>query len=153
MRGLSFLLAVLAVVAGAASRIHSQGPDHPFAGSWTANMQKSKLSPSFDAASITLRIDLAGDSMTMASRLVSSTGPEQRAAETFRTDGTVTPGTLSPNVTLVAKWLDRLVLASLAKKDGQIVAIVTYEISAGGTTLISRSSGTIEQTIVYERSR
>src|SRR5262245_13043200 len=106
MRGLSFMLAVLAVVAGAASRIHSQGADHPFAGSWTANMQKSKLSPSFDAASITLRIDLAGDSRTMASRLVSSTGREQRAAETFRTDGTVTPGTLSPNVTLVARWLD-----------------------------------------------
>lgn len=40
------------------------------------------------------------------------------------------------------------VLAVLA-----VLAIVTYEVSKDGTTLTSRSSGTIEQTIVYERSR
>lgn len=80
-------------------------------------------------------------------------GVERCLSETFRTDGTVTPGTLTPGVTLVAKWLDRLVLASLAKKDGQVVAVVTYEVSADGRTLTSRSSGTIEQTIVFERSR
>jgi hypothetical protein len=103
--------------------------------------------------SATLRIDLSGDSMTMSSQLVFVSGQEQRATETFRTDGTETPGTLTPGVTLVAKWLDPFVLASLAKKDGKVIAVVTYEVSADGNTLTSRSSGMVEQTIVFEGTR
>lgn len=140
-----FLIAMLAIV-------DAQGTQHPFVGTWTANMQKSRLSPSFTFTGATLQIDVAGDSITMASRLVMPSGQERRAAETFRTDGTVTPGT-TPGVTLVARWLDRLVLAMLAKKDGQIVEIAIHEVSADGTTLTSRVSGNIEQTIVLERSK
>ncbi len=116
--------------------------DHPFVGDWIANMAKSKP----------LRIDLMGDSMTMSSQLAFGSGQEQRATETFRTDGTETRGTLTPGVTLVAKWLDLHVLASLAKKDGNVIAVVTYEVSADGKTLTSRSSGMVEQTIVFDRS-
>jgi hypothetical protein len=91
--------------------------------------------------------------MTMSSQLVFMSGQEQRATETFRTDGTETRGTLTPGVTLVAKWLDPHVLASLAKKDGNVIAVVTYEVSSDGKTLTSRSSGMVEQTIVFDRSR
>jgi hypothetical protein len=67
--------------------------------------------------------------MTMSSHLVFVSGQEQRAIETFRTDGAETRGTLTSGVTLVAN-LDPHVLASLAKKDRNVIAVVTYEVSA-----------------------
>jgi hypothetical protein len=45
------------------------------------------------------------------------------------------------------------VLALLAEKGGQVIAVVTYEVSADGNTLTSRSAGMVEQTIVFDRSR
>ena len=125
----------------------------PLAGDWTANIAKSKLSPDSAFKSVSLRIEPSGDSMTMSSHLVFVSGQEQRATETFRTDGTETSGTLTSGVTLVAKWLDPCVLASLAKKDGKVIAVVIYEVSADGNTLTSRSSGMVEQTIVFDRKR
>jgi hypothetical protein len=102
--------------------------------------------------SVTFEITVSGDNITMASRLVDEMGKEQRAAETFRTDGTETRGTLSPGVTHVARWLGSDVLASIAKKDGHTIGLVTYEVSADRKTLTSRSSGLLEQVIVFDRA-
>jgi hypothetical protein len=132
--------------------MYPAGAPSPFTGTWTANLSQSKLHPSFQYKSVTLEIAVGSDTVTMASELVSDTGQKQRAAETFRTDGTETPGTINPGVGLVAKWLDRHVLASLAKKEERVIALVTYEVSSDGKTLTSRSSGTLEQVIVYERN-
>src|SRR5437899_2491274 len=54
-------------------------------------------------------------------------------------------------VTLMAKWLGSHVLASIATKNRQVFALVTYEVSADGKTLTSRSSGVIEQMIGFDR--
>jgi hypothetical protein len=35
----------------------------------------------------------------------------------------------------------------------KVIAVVTYEVSPDGNTLTSRSSGMVEQTIVFDRSR
>jgi hypothetical protein len=146
------VLAVVLAIGGTASLYgRKQNEASPLAGNWTVNYSKSKLSPAFKFQSTTLQITIAGDTVTMASRLVDPAGQEQRAAETFRTDGTETAGTLNPGVTLVARWLDPHVLASLAKKGGQVIALVTYEVSPDGKTLTSRSSGTLDQVIVFER--
>ena len=164
MRGAVFVVALLTTVGVSELRVESQGTarqirteasmkDQPLVGEWFANVAKSKLSPDYAFQTATLRIDLAGDSMTMASRLVFVSGQEQQASETFRTDGTETLGTLTSGVTLVAKWLHPHVLASLAKRDGEVIAVVTYEVSADGQILTSRSSGMVEQTIVFDRSR
>jgi hypothetical protein len=51
----------------------------------------------------------------------------------------------------MARWVGSHVLASIAEKNGQIVALVTYEVSADGKTLTSRSSGLLEQVIVFDR--
>ena len=61
------------------------------------------------------------------------------------------PGTLNPGIVLMARWVGSHVLASIAEKNGQIVALVTYEVSADGKTLTSRSSGLLEQVIVFDR--
>lgn len=161
MRGIALvaLLAVLDVhavdtnLAGLSrqSRLEAPMKDHPFVGSWVANFSKSKLAPIFQYRSVTLEISVAGDNVTMASRLVDEAGKEQRAAETFRTDGTETSGTLSPGVTHIARWLGPDVLASIARKDGQTIALVTYEVSADRKTLTSRSSGLFEQVTVFDR--
>lgn len=88
----------------------------------------------------------------MASEFINASGGTQRAAETFRTDGTETPGTLTPGVTHVARWIGSQVLAAIAKKDGQVIALVTYQVSADGKMLTSRSSGMLEQMIVFDRT-
>ena len=88
--------------------------------------------------------------MTMASVLVNASGQEQRAAETFPTDGTESPRTQSPGVALVARWVGSTVLATIAKKDGQVFALVTYEVLADGKTLTVRTSGMLEQVIVFD---
>jgi hypothetical protein len=127
--------------------------DRLMVGAWTANVAKSKPGEGYAFKAADLRIERSGDSMTMSSRLVFASGDEQRATETFRTDGAETRGTLTPGVTLVARWLDPHVLASLARKDGRVVAVVIYEVSADGSTLTLRTSGAVEQTLVFERSR
>jgi hypothetical protein len=78
-------------------------------------------------------------------------GKKQQAAETFRTDGTETPGTYNRDIGLVAKWLGRQVLATVARKGDDVIALVTYQISSDGKTLTLRSSGTVEHVIVFDR--
>jgi len=134
-------------VASHASRL----AENPFVGNWTANISKSKLDPNYQFQSVTLQISVAGDTVTMASEVVNASGQKQRAAETFRTDGVETQGTLTPGVVLVARWVGSYVLASIATKKDQMIALVTYEISADGKTLTSRSSGMVEQVIVFDR--
>jgi hypothetical protein len=130
----------------------SSATDSPFVGTWVADLQKSTLHPSFKPQSIVLQISVAGETVTIASRIVNVTGQEIKAAETFRTDGTESQGTLTPGVSLVARWLDPRVLATLARKGGDVIALVTYQVSSDGKTLTSRSSGMLELVIVYQRN-
>jgi hypothetical protein len=133
------------------SRREAPMKDHPFVGSWVANFSKSKLHPSFQYRSVTLEIAVSGENVTMTGTLVDEAGREQRAAETLRTDGTESPGILTPGVTHIARWLGPDVLASIARKDGHTIGLVTYEVSADRRTLTSRSSGLLEQVIVFDR--
>jgi hypothetical protein len=123
----------------------------PFAGEWIANIPKSRQSPAYRFQAATLRISVDGETVTMASRLVDPSGEQKEAAETFRTDGTETPGTLTPGIVLAARWLGSHVLATIAKKGDQTVALVTYEVSADGKAMTLRSSGTVEHVIVFDR--
>lgn len=153
------LLAAGLVLGGAASeaaavmqiRQEVAVANHPFAGEWIMNVPKSRLSPLYPFKSGNLRVVLNGNMLTMASEWTLASGESQAAAETFPTDGTESFGTLNAGITLMAKWLDPHVLASLAKKDGAVVAIVVYEVSSDGRTLTSRSSGSVDQAIVFDK--
>jgi hypothetical protein len=50
---------------------------------------------------------------------------------------------------------DRQIREERSMKDQplKVIAVVTYEVSPDGNTLTSRSSGMVEQTIVFDRSR
>lgn len=148
-------LFVLVAVAGdvAAFRVLQQesATDSPFVGTWVADLQKSALHPSFQPQSIVLQISVTAETVTLASRIVNAAGQEMKASETFRSDGTESPGTLTPGVSLVARWLDPRVLATVARKGDDVIALVTYQVSSDGKTLTSRSSGMLELVIVYQR--
>lgn len=126
---------------------------HPFVGTWTANLSRSKLHPNYQIQRATLQFEVAGDTVTVSSAVVLASGQEQRGAETFQTDGTERPGTLNPGIVLTAKWIGPSILETRAKKDGQEIGLVTYEVSADGKTLTAKSSGTIalEQEIMFDR--
>jgi hypothetical protein len=152
VQGVSVRQAALPQAAPGQIRQEVTVKENPFAGRWTANMSKSKLDPKYQFQSATLEITVAGDTVTMASGLVNPSGQEQRAAETFPADGTETPGTLTPGVILVARWVGSHVLATIAKKDGRVIALVTYQVSDDGRTLTTRTSGMFENVIVFDRN-
>lgn len=137
------------------STLQGQVSESPLVGTWTANLAKSTLHPDFTIQAATLEFSVTADTVTASSRLVMASGEQRTASETFRTDGTEVPGTLSPGVTLIAKWLSPHVLETRARKGGQEIGVVTYEVSADGGILTSTSSGPAmpEQTIVFERQR
>jgi hypothetical protein len=149
------LLIVLLLTVGGVldGQLRKEAPvrENPFVGRWIANLSKSRPHPDFKFQRVTLQIDVAGDTVKMASVVVDPNGKERRAAETFRSDGTETPGTLTPGVTHIARFVGSHVLATIANKDGELFAMITYEVSADGKTLRSRSSGMLEQVIVFDR--
>ena len=148
MHRVAFLLAVLvpAVSAGQAPAVR----ENRFVGTWVMDVSKSRLSPALPLQSATLQIAASGNTITMSSITVVA-GKELKAAETFRSDGTETPATLNPGLRLASQWVGPHVLTTVAMKGDQLYALVTYELSADGRTLTSRSSGSIEHVLVFER--
>lgn len=73
---------------------------------------------------------------------------------TFQTDGKPHPhDELIPGLTVVARWRGSRILETvLARKDGR-AGRVTYEVSADGKTLTSRTSGDLgDQLIIFDRT-
>jgi hypothetical protein len=142
MHAAVFVLLLAQVTAGGTSA---------FVGTWTANFAKSRLAPTMEYQSVTMDISVNDNSVTLATDVVDKSGKKIRAAETFRTDGVETPGTLTPGVTHIARWVGPQVLATVANKGGQMIFLATYEVSSDGKVLTLRSSGLMEQTLVFER--
>jgi hypothetical protein len=87
----------------------------------------------------------------VASELVNASGKNQRASETFHTDGVERPGTLSPGVSHVARWLGPHVLAVFASKNGEVFLFAIYHVARDGKTLTARTSGAVDQLVVFDR--
>jgi hypothetical protein len=94
---------------------------------------------------------VTGEMVTMSSELVNASGKNQGASETFQTDGVERPGTLSPGVSHIARWLGPHVLAVIAIKNGEVFLFAIYHVSGDGKTLTARSSGAVEQVVVFDR--
>jgi len=153
MRFVSLLFALLTVAGCRGLYASQEAKDSPFVGTWVADLSKSKQSARNQFKSATLQISVTADTVTIASRFVDGTGQERHAVQPLRTDGTETPASLTPGAVLVARWLDARVLDTAAKKDGRVIALVRYEVSADGKTLTTRSTGMFDQVIVYDRQR
>jgi hypothetical protein len=93
---------------------------------------------------------VTGNVITLASSLVMPSGETIQERETLRADGTETAAT-TPGVVHVANWVGSHVLALITKKGNQNLALITYEVSTDGQTLTARTSGLIEQVVIFKR--
>jgi hypothetical protein len=128
-----------------------QAATSPLAGSWSADMSRSRLDPKMPFKEIDLTIGVTGNAVTVASSLVMPNGAKMQERETFRADGTETAATQYKGVSHVANWIGPQVFAVITKKGGEIVALITYQVSSDGQTLTARTSGPIDQTVVFKR--
>jgi hypothetical protein len=120
-------------------------------GSWSADLSQSRLDPkmSFKGADIT--ISVTGNVMTLASAVVMASGETIQERETLRADGTETAATDTTGAVHVANWVGSRVLALITKKGNQNLALITYEVSTDGRTLTARTSGLVEQVVIFKR--
>jgi hypothetical protein len=145
------LLAFVTIVGFANPQAGSAGAENLFVGKWTSNFSKSKLPSNYQYRSLALQFAVVFDTVTIGSRLITTSGQDQTVTELFHMDGKEHPGTLSPGVVLVARWVNSRMIETSGKKDGQDVGVITYEISADGKTLTERLSNTPEQVLVFDR--
>ena len=127
------------------------GTPSPFVGDWVADLSQSRLDAKMPFKSIDLKIGVNGNIVTIASSLILPNGQAHSEKETLRADGTETAGTLTPGVVHVANWVGPHVLALIARKGNQNIALITYDVSADGQTLTARTSGFVDQMVVFRR--
>ena len=149
------LLATILSMAGA-SELATQQRDQqvaksPFAGSWSADLSQSRLDPKLPIRGADITIGVTGNVITLASSVVMPSGQTIQERETLRADGTETAATQTTGVVHVAKWVGSHVLALIAKKGNQNIALITYEVPTDGQTLTARTSGFIDQVVIFKR--
>jgi hypothetical protein len=129
-----------------------------FAGTWIANLERSRRHANHQFHSATLSFDIAGDVITMTHAGVNASGKQESGSTVLRSDGQaheVSP--LAPGVVVATRWRDAHVLETIAKKDGQVVGEGTYEVSGDGKTMTATVAGIdgagarFEQVIVFDR--
>jgi len=149
------LLATILSMAGAfvlaAQQPDAQAAKSPFVGSWSADLSQSRLDPKMPIKGADVTISVTGNVITLASSVVMPSGETIQERETLRADGTETASTLTTGVVHVANWVGSHVLALITKKGNQNIALITYEVSADGQTLTVRTSGLIEQVVIFKR--
>ena len=151
------LLATLLGMAGtlvlAGQQRDPQAAQSPLAGSWSADLSQSRLDGKMAIKGADLTISVTGNVITLANSVVMPSGETIQERETLRADGTETAAT-NPQMTgvvHVANWVGSRVLALIAKRGNQNIALITYEVSTDGQMLTTRTSGLIEQVVVFKR--
>ena len=148
------LLATILSMAGPfvlATQQDQQAAKSPFVGSWSADLSQSRLDPKLPLKGADITISVTGNVITLASSVVMPSGETIQERETLRADGTETAGTLTTGVVHVANWVGSNVLALVTKKGNQNIALIIYEVSTDGQTLTARTSGLIEQVVIFKR--
>ena len=145
------LLATILSMAMATQQRDQQVAKSPFVGSWSADLSQSRLDPKMPFKGADITFSVTGNVITIASSVVMPSGDTIQERETLRADGTETAGTLTTGVVHVANWVGSHVLALIAKKGNQNIALITYEVSTDGQTLTARTSGFIEQVVIFKR--
>ena len=122
----------------------------PFTGSWSADLSRSRLDPKLGITGADITFGVTGNVITLASSVTLASGKPITERDTLRADGTETPA-VTPGAVHVANWVGSHVLALITRKGNQNLALITYEVSADGQTLTARTSGLVEQVIVFKR--
>ena len=150
---LATILSVAGAVVLATKQLDQQAAKSPFVGSWSADLSQSRLDPKLPLKGADITIGVTGNVITLANSVVMPSGETIQEREILRADGTETAATnpLTAGVVHVANWVGSHVLALITKKGNQNIALITYEVSTDGQTLTVRTSGLIEQVIMFKR--
>jgi hypothetical protein len=133
---------------------------HPIAGTWTANIAKSKRHENHQFASALMHFDVSGnadETVVLSYGGVNHSGKDESASQTMHVDGVERPVPQAPGVVAVCRWAGARTLEAIGKKDGAVVGHATYEASEDGTELVATVKGVdakglpFEQVIVFDR--
>ena len=133
---------------------------HPIAGTWTANIAKSRRHENHQFVSALMHFDVSGaanDVVVLRYGGVNQSGKDESAAHTIHVDGAERPVPQAPGVVSVARWTGPRTLETIGKKDGAVVGHATYAASEDGTELVATVKGVdakglpFEQVIVFDR--
>ena len=131
---------------------------NPFAGTWIANIEKSRRHANHQFQSATLTFQIAGDAVSMTHAGVNMSGKNESGTTVLIPDGQEHPmSPQAPDVVTATRWIGTHVLESEARKDGHSLGKGTYAISEDGRTLTATVAGTdaagapFEQVIVFDR--
>jgi hypothetical protein len=117
-------------------------PQHPFVGSWTADIAKSRRHPANPFRSAMLHIAVDGATVTLDDVVVDETGREERQRNVVYTDGREHPAAFG--YVLVASWRGSRVLEVLGRKGTIDEGVIRYELSSGDQVLtISDRAGQV----------
>ena len=123
--------------------------ENVFAGTWIANLAKSKQHPANPFRTATLEFTVVGDAVTIAQISVDASGHEVGGRMTIRADGRERASEYGNGHALIARWIGAHILEVVDVKDGRILDRGTYEVSDDGKTL---TVSTNDQRIVLDRS-
>jgi len=130
---------------------------NPLAGSWNANIEKSKRHPNHLFKSAKLRFNVAADLVTLTYSGVNMSGVEETGTTTFHPDGKEHPIEGAPGVVEVSRWVDTRTLETIVTKDGKVIGQSIYAVSSDWKTLtanlkgVDASGAAFEQVIVWDR--
>jgi hypothetical protein len=144
------LLAAILSIAGTFVSAAQQAAPSPFAGSWSADLSRSRLDARTPIKRADVTITVSGNVVNLANSVVLASGQTIEEREMLRADGTETPAS-APGVVHYANWLGSHVLALITRQGDRNLALITYEVSADGQTLTARTSGLVEQVVVFKR--
>jgi len=106
---------------------------HPLAGTWIADLDRSKQHPAHPVQSATLDIAVAGDSVTIRQNVVELPGEPMQTTTSLVVDGLERE--LTERYSLTATWTSRRSLEFVSRVAGEVVGRGIYEVSADGHTL------------------
>ena len=131
-----------------------QAAPNPFAGTWTADLTRSKQHPGYEFKSVVIEIAVVGNTVTITDKHVYANGKETSGVHTFEADGHQRPfeaPAVGPGLTLVAAWSTPRILDTVVRKDGTELTRVVYEVSADRKTLTATRTGMLPQVVVFTR--
>ena len=129
---------------------------HALAGSWIANLEKSRRDPNHQFQRATMRFDITGDRVSLTYGGINHSGRQEHGSQVFHADGQEHPVPEAPGVVAIGT-LDPRALQSVATKDGAVVGRAMYSVSDDGRSMTATVTGldasgkTFDQVIVFDR--
>ena len=120
----------------------------PFAGTWMANVARSRQHPLNPFRNATMHFDVRGDDITITDVVVDETGRGERGENTFRADGIEHVSPRGNGYSLIATWRGPFVLETMGKQEGKVIGQGRYEVAADRSTMTISSD---QQLIVLDR--